>query len=110
METHIKSKSETIEFRWVAAAFMLFLVMGLLVYASPRSDRSVAVIASPFIKDLSAAAVVVRAGGVFEDSAVRGRVIIAQSDNPRFISALYASGAFFVFNPRLLAGCRPLKD
>jgi hypothetical protein len=110
MAGYFTSTSEVIDFRWVGAAFALFLLMGLMVYASPRSGGSVAVIASPFAKNLTSAAIVVRAGGAFEDSALHGQIIIARSDNPRFISALYASGAFFVFNPRLLAGCRPPKD
>jgi len=84
---------------------ILFLGLIFAVYLSPQPGQTVAVVALP-MNGVSASRVVARAGGDFQDMAFSGRILLARSSSPQFITRLYANGAVLVFNPRILTGCR----
>lgn len=90
----------------VAGCFALCL-LGLSVTAlAPRQGESVAVLTSPFAAANTSSLVVARSGGLFEDLALSGHIMLARSSDPNFIDRLYDNGALLVFNPRILAACR----
>ena len=85
-----------------------FLILSLGVCLAPRNGHDVAVLVAPLSDSHSqrTAAIVSKADGRFVDAAWSGRIVIARSDSPDFVSRLYAGGAFLVFNPNILAGCQ----
>ncbi|MDC7683154.1 hypothetical protein PQU92_07685 [Asticcacaulis sp. BYS171W] len=92
----------------VAGGFGLCLLLLIANGLAPRPGKSVAVLTLPLSSVAETGLVVARAGGQFEDAALSGRIIVARSDDPHFIDRLYTQGAVLVFNPGILAGCRPL--
>ncbi|ESQ81327.1 hypothetical protein AEYBE204_03015 [Asticcacaulis sp. YBE204] len=91
----------------VTGGFALCL-LGLVVNGlSPQPGDSVAVLASPFAPPQTTGHVVARSGGWFEATTLSGHIVVARSTDRQFINTLYTNGAWLVFNPRVLTGCRP---
>jgi len=90
----------------IAMMSVLFLLLTLFVGLTPRTGEDFAVLVPADMPAATGAAIVHRSGGSFLNAAWQGRILIARSDDPRFMSKLYANGALFVFSPRVVAGCR----
>jgi len=90
-----------------AAALLLFSVLGtLLTGLAPRAGQpQLAVVAAPWKSLLQTAELVAAAGGVVVEAGGLPNVIIAQSDTPGFVGALYEAGAWLVLDSILLRGC-----
>lgn len=85
----------------VLLAPLLILAIGLW----PRAGRAMAVVVSPFGEPAKAAEVVARAGGVLVAASSFDNLVIARSNEPDFVTKLYADGAWLVFDAP--AGCLP---
>lgn len=86
---------------------MLASVVAIFISTLTADARSqeVAVIAPVWADAAEAAEIVARSGGSIVASAGLANVIIARSDHPDFISALYHSGAWLVLDAVKLRGC-----
>jgi hypothetical protein len=88
--------------RWLVWAVLALSIWVLILLAMPfvgPSGRMVAVVGS---RD-AALASVRRAGGALV--AMRGKVVLARSNDPKFVRRLYAAGAPLVLEGRLAEGC-----
>lgn len=84
--------------RLAAGSAIALTSWGAVLLALPfvgEPGRQLAVVADPNV--------VVAAGGRLID--VRGGVVLARSDNPRFAAALYRQGARLVIEGRVAGGC-----
>lgn len=93
---------------WGVRAVLVLLAWAALMLAMPfvgPGGRQVAVIgdAGQAVRAIAAAG-----GGVIE---VRGHAVLARSDRPGFVAALYRAGAPLVIEGRIGAGCfRPARE
>lgn len=85
----------------------LFSVVGALaVGLTPQAGQTqLAVIAAPWRGLNEMVSLVAAADGTIVDVGGASNVIIASSDSPAFITALYRAGAWLVLDPILLRGC-----
>lgn len=86
---------------------MLLGLLGLAIATLRPSagDGDLAVIAPPWYDRNDTAALVLAVGGRIIRSAAAPNMIVARSDDPRFVGALYGAGAWLVIDPRGLRGC-----
>ena len=85
----------------------LFSVVGALaVGLTPQAGQTqLAVIAAPWRGLNDMVSLVAAADGTIVDVGGASNVIIASSDSPGFVTALYRAGAWLVLDPILLRGC-----
>jgi hypothetical protein len=90
-----------------AIALLIVSAVGILMSAlSPSGDRGqYAVVAPPWYNFAQTAGLVATAGGDIVDFGAVEDVVIAHSDNPEFVGALYRAGAWLVIDPVGLRGC-----
>jgi hypothetical protein len=90
-----------------AIALLIVSAVGILISAlSPSGDRGqYAVVAPPWYNFAQTAALVATAGGDIVDFGAIADVVIAHSENPGFVRALYRAGAWLVIDPVALRGC-----
>jgi hypothetical protein len=90
-----------------AIALLIVSAVGILMAAlSPSGDRGqYAVIAPPWYNFVQTAGLVATAGGDIVDFGAIADVVIAHSENPGFVRALYRAGAWLVIDPIALRGC-----
>jgi hypothetical protein len=90
-----------------AAILLLSSVVGaFFIGLAPRAGQNqFAVIAAPWAGLMQAVEMVGAAGGEVVDAGGLSNVIIAHSDDPGFVKALYHAGAWLVLDPILLRGC-----
>lgn len=80
------------------------LVVPVLVAATPRPGRPVAVIA--WSTDVGgAAAIAARAEGELRSANGGNRIVIASSTAPDFVARLYGAGALLVVDATMAAAC-----
>lgn len=84
-------------------SFMLLVCM-MLGFAFPTPGSEVAVVTSPFTKKNSAH-LVIATNGQLVNVSNWSFISVAKSEDPKFISRLYAGGALFVFNAHLVSDC-----
>ena len=82
------------------------LALPLAVGAYPVPGEPVAVIGSPFRSEADQLGLVAAAGGDIVQSVSRF-VTITSSDDPRFVSKLYAAGAVVVIRSGIITACLP---
>jgi hypothetical protein len=90
-----------------AAALLLSSVFAtLLIGLAPAAGQTqLAVIAPPWWNLMQTAEMVGAAEGDVVDIGGLPNVVIAHSDDPGFVAALYRRGAWLVLDPVLLRGC-----
>jgi hypothetical protein len=90
-----------------AIALLIVSAGGILVAAlSPASNRGqYAVVAPPWYSLTQTAGLVATAGGDIVDFGRIADVVIAHSEKPGFVRALYRAGAWLVIDPVGLRGC-----
>lgn len=90
-----------------ATLLLLFSTIGaLLIGSAPRTGQTqLAIIAAPWKNLVQTAEMVGAAGGSIIEAGGLPNVIIAHSDAPGFVEALYQAGAWLVIDPVLLRGC-----
>jgi hypothetical protein len=85
---------------------LLSIVGTLFVGLFPRPGQTqFAVFAAPWRGLVETAEMVAAAGGAIVDAGGLPNVVIAYSDDPAFVDALYRAGAWLVLDPLLLRGC-----
>jgi hypothetical protein len=85
---------------------LLSVVGGLFVGLAPRAGQTqFAVFAASWHGLVATAEIVGAAGGALMDAGSLPNVVIAHSDDPAFVDALYRAGAWLVLDPVLLRGC-----
>jgi len=89
----------------IASAGICFVV-GLS--PSARSNQY-AVVTAPWDSRIRTAGLVSEAGGTIVDAGGMANVLIAHSDDPGFVPALYRAGAWLVLDPLQLHGCFRLQ-
>lgn len=73
------------------------LVLGAVILsAAPDPGRGVVVVTAPWHSDAQAVGVVAGAGGDIVSGSRLANVLVAKSDEPDFIAALYEAGAWLV--------------
>jgi hypothetical protein len=82
------------------------LVAGAMTVAAaaPKSE-TVLVLTRPGWSAEATASVVVSAGGRFVNATGRDWAAVVRSDDPDFVSRLYAAGAMLVLDGQALSGC-----
>ena len=90
-----------------AGLLLLFSLFGSIVVGirPTASQTRFAVIAPPWYRLTDAAAVVSEAGGDIVDAGGMANIIIAHSNDPAFVDALYQHGAWLVMGSNALGGC-----
>jgi hypothetical protein len=90
-----------------AATLLLSSTLGLLIIGSaPQAGQTqLAVVAAPWKSLVQTAEMIGAADGVIVEAGGLPNVIIAHSDDPGFVDALYRAGAWLVIDPILLRGC-----
>jgi hypothetical protein len=90
-----------------AITLLIVSAVGILLSAlSPSGGRGqYAVIAPPWYSFAQTAGLVATAGGDIVDFGAIADVVIAHSDSPGFVGALYRAGAWLVIDPVGLRGC-----
>lgn len=88
-----------------AYAVGVALLLGV-VELQPKAGADAALLAPPWSSSAATAALVARADGDIVGATRWPFVIVARPRSPRFTAAAYAHGAWFVFDPGVLAGCR----
>jgi len=90
-----------------AIALLSVSAVGILLSAlSPSDDRGQYAVVAPLWYDFAqTAGLVATAGGDIVDFGAIANVIIAHSENPGFVLALYRAGAWLVIDPVRLRGC-----
>jgi hypothetical protein len=90
-----------------ASVLLIASLGGVLVAAlSPSGDRGqYAVVAPPWYNLTQAVGLVSSAGGDVVELGGFANVVIAHSENPQFVRALYRAGAWMVIDPLELKGC-----
>jgi hypothetical protein len=94
----------------VPAALLLLLTVVAIFAVTMSADarsREVAVIAPIWADEAEVAEIVAQSGGNIVATAGFSNIIIAQSDAPDFVSALYESGAWWVLDAVKLRACLP---
>lgn len=92
----------------VPAGLLLLVSVVAIFVGSMTADagtKEVAVVAPVWSNASETAEIVALSGGSIVASGGLANVIIARSDNPDFISALYRSGAWLVLDAVKLRGC-----
>jgi hypothetical protein len=103
-------------FKWrdlLPAAALLFVgLFGLAAasFAPTGKDGQYAVIAPPWYDLRQTIALIQAADGGVADIGGPSNIVIAQSENPGFVHALYGAGAWLVIDPMRLRGCIGFKD
>lgn len=80
------------------------LAVPIALTALPRG-ATVAVVGHPFTDVATLQQVIIDAGGSFVREHLSAGVLVARSDDPRFVARLYDAGAFLVLNPVEFTGC-----
>jgi hypothetical protein len=90
-----------------AGLLLLFSLFGsIVVGVLPTAGQTrFAVIAPPWYRLTDAAALVSDAGGDIVDAGGMANIIIAHSNDPAFVGALYRHGAWLVMGSSALGGC-----
>ncbi|CAL4869624.1 hypothetical protein MMA231_03916 (plasmid) [Asticcacaulis sp. MM231] len=88
----------------IGYACLMSVTIGYL-YTAPREDANVAVLVSPWSPASQATDLISQADGRVVASARWPFVIVATSKSTTFVQHLYQSGAWFVFDAGLIAGC-----
>jgi hypothetical protein len=90
-----------------AIALLVVSAGGILMAGlSPSDDRGqYAVVAPPWYNLTQTVGLVATAGGDIVDLGSIAVVVIAHSENPGFVRALYRAGAWLVIDPVGLRGC-----
>lgn len=78
-----------------------------IVATASSADGRYAVMAPPGSRPEIAFEIVARAGGMVLAPGGLDGIVIAQSDAPDFRARLAKEGAFLIFNPLVIGGCRP---
>jgi hypothetical protein len=94
------------------AIALLVVSVGAIFMAafSPSGDRGqYAVLAPPWYSRAQTLKLAVTAGGDVVDVGNLQNVVIVHSGSPRFVAALYHSGAWLVVDPLELRGCLGFK-
>jgi hypothetical protein len=95
------------------AAVLLFVGMFGLVAATlapTGKDGQYAVIAPPWYDLRRTIALIQTAGGGVADIGGPTNIVIAHSEKPDFVRALYGAGAWLVIDPMRLRGCVGFKS
>jgi hypothetical protein len=107
-DSHRKGGSN-LKLRDLWPAFALFFVgmMALLIATlSPSGkDGQYAVVAPPWYRLGDTVTLIQKADGGIVDMGGPANIIIAHSENPDFVRALYSAGAWLVVDPMKLRGC-----
>jgi hypothetical protein len=90
-----------------AGLLLLFSLFGsIVVGVLPTAGQTrFAVITPPWYRLTDAAALVSKAGGDIVDAGGIANIIIAHSNDPAFVGALYRHGAWLVMGSSALGGC-----
>jgi hypothetical protein len=100
------SATEALNWSTVSFFTLAVVVTLLLCEIMPRPAGTVAILSTGPANGALAMEIVARSGGTFEEISSVAHIVLARSDDPDFVSRLYANGALLVFNPGMLAGCR----
>lgn len=102
-------------FKWrdlgPAAALLVVGLIGLVVatLAPTGRDGQYAVVAPPWYDLQQTIALIRAADGGIADMGGPSNIVIAHSDDPDFVGALYRAGAWVVIDPMRLRGCVGFK-
>jgi hypothetical protein len=90
-----------------ALALLLSSVLGALVagLVPAAGQTQVAVVTAPWWGLMRTVEMIGAADGTILDAGGLPNVVIAHSDDPGFVDALYRAGAWLVLDPVLLRGC-----
>jgi hypothetical protein len=108
MRHHIETTDERSWPDFLPASALLFagsISIAVAMLSPSPSLRQYAVIAPPWYDSAQTVRLVAAAGGNFVDLGGLGNIIIAHSEKPEFVQALYNAGAWLVVNPGSLRGC-----
>jgi len=98
-------------FRWrdlvPAACLLLIGLIGLaaMTFAPTGKDGQYAVIAPPWYDLRQTISLIQAADGDVADMGGPANIVIAHSEKPGFVRALYGAGAWLVIDPMRLRGC-----
>lgn len=102
MQPPRRSSARTVLVLPLAAA--VTVLTPLVVAATPRDGRAVAVIAWS-AENGGAAAIAARADGTLHSASSGNRVVIASAESPGFVARLYAAGAGLVVDAAMAQAC-----
>ncbi|WP_181703631.1 hypothetical protein [Chthonobacter albigriseus] len=89
----------------VTSQALLCTLAVLAIALSPKPGGHVAVILGPGSSEPAAVGAIAAADGLLVDGTGQSWIVVARSDNPDFVSALYAAGAWLVIDAGFGFGC-----